>query len=287
MTDRMKDLSVRTLSGIALAALVVGATLWSKWSFGALMFFVVIGGTAEFYRLCRRCGIAPMEGMGIVSAAGLFLLSFNVFMQFGGSGVQPSTGAAVFGTILFLLLMVPTAFVCELWRKSATPIANVAATFMGVLYVALPVSLLIYVPLLFAEGEWQPWIMLCYIFIIWVNDVFAYLVGVCFGKHRMCSRISPKKSWEGFFGGVTASVIAGVVCGYLLGGDMVVWGVLALIVSVTGVAGDFVESLFKRSAGVKDSGAIMPGHGGFLDRFDAMLISAPYAFVYLLILGNC
>ena len=106
MTDRMKDLSVRTLSGIALAALVVGATLWSKWSFGALMFFVVIGGTAEFYRLCRRCGIAPMEGMGIVSAAGLFLLSFNVFMQFGGSGVQPSTGAAVLGTILFLLLMV-------------------------------------------------------------------------------------------------------------------------------------------------------------------------------------
>lgn len=287
MTDRMKDLSVRTLSGIALAALVVGATLWSKWSFGALMFFVVIGGTAEFYRLCRRCGIAPMEGMGIVSAAGLFLLNFNVFMQFGGSGVQPSTGAAVFGTILFLLLMVPTAFVCELWRKSATPIANVAATFMGVLYVALPVSLLIYVPLLFASGEWQPWIMLCYIFIIWVNDVFAYLVGVCFGRHRMCSRISPKKSWEGFFGGVTASVIAGVVCGYLLGGDMVVWGVLALIVSVTGVAGDFVESLFKRSAGVKDSGAIMPGHGGFLDRFDAMLISAPYAFVYLLILGNC
>lgn len=287
MTDRMKDLSVRTLSGIALAALVVGATLWSKWSFGALMFFVVVGGTAEFYRLCRRCGIAPMEGMGIVSAAGLFLLSFNVFMQFGGSGVQPSTGAAVFGTILFLLLMVPTAFVCELWRKSATPIANVAATFMGVLYVALPVSLLIYVPLLFASGEWQPWIMLCYIFIIWVNDVFAYLVGVCFGRHRMCSRISPKKSWEGFFGGVTASVIAGVVCGYLLGGDMVVWGVLALIVSVTGVAGDFVESLFKRSAGVKDSGAIMPGHGGFLDRFDAMLISAPYAFVYLLILGNC
>lgn len=287
MTDRMKDLSVRTLSGIALAAIVIGATLWSKWSFGALMFLVVIGGTAEFYRLCRRCGIAPMEGIGIVSAAGLFLLSFNIFMQFGGNGVQPSTGAAVFGTILFLLLMVPTAFVCELWRKSATPIANVAATFTGVLYVALPVSLLIYVPLLFDGGEWQPWIMLCYIFIIWVNDVFAYLVGVCFGKHRMCSRISPKKSWEGFFGGVTASVIAGVVCGYLLGGDMFVWGVLALIVSVTGVAGDFVESLFKRSAGVKDSGAIMPGHGGFLDRFDAMLVSAPYAFVYLLILGNC
>ena len=208
-------------------------------------------------------------------------------MQFGGNGVQPSTGAAVLGTVLFLLLMVPTAFVCELWRRSATPIANVAATFTGVLYVALPVSLLIYVPLLFADGEWQPWIMLCYIFIIWVNDVFAYLVGVCFGKHRMCSRISPKKSWEGFFGGVTASVIAGVVCGYLLGGDMFVWGVLALIVSVTGVAGDFVESLFKRSAGVKDSGAIMPGHGGFLDRFDAMLISAPYAFTYLLILGNC
>lgn len=287
MTDKMKNLSVRTLSGIVLAAIVIGATLWSKWSFGALMFFVTIGGTTEFYRLCRRCGIAPLEGIGIVSSAGLFLLSFHIFMQFGGSGVQTSTGAAVLGIMLFLLLIVPTAFVCELWRKSATPIANIASTFMGVLYVALPVSLLIYIPLLLTSGEWKPRIMLCYIFIIWVNDVFAYLVGVCFGKHRMCSRISPKKSWEGFFGGVMAAVIAGVVCGYLLGGNMLVWGVLALIVSVTGVAGDFVESLFKRSAEVKDSGAILPGHGGFLDRFDAMLVSAPYAFVYLLILGNC
>lgn len=287
MTDRMKDLSVRTLSGIVLAAVVIGATLWSKWSFGALMFFITIGGTAEFYRLCRGCGIAPLEGVGIVSSAGLFLLSFHVFMQFGGGVVEPSTGAAVLGTILFLLLTVPTTFVCELWRKSATPIANVAATFMGVLYVALPMSLLIYVPLLFGEGEWKPCIMLCYIFIIWVNDVFAYLVGVCFGKHRMSSRISPKKSWEGFAGGVTAAVLAGVMCGWLLDGDMLVWGVLALIVSVTGVAGDFVESMFKRSAGVKDSGAILPGHGGFLDRFDAMLVSAPYAFVYLLLLGNC
>lgn len=287
MTDRMKDLSVRTLSGIVFAALVIGATLWSKWSFGALMLLVAIGGTTEFYRLCRRCGIAPLECIGTVSAAGLFLLSFQIFMQFGSGGVQPSTGAAVLGTILFLLLAVPTAFACELWRKSATPIANVAATFMGVLYVALPMSLLIYIPLLLTSGEWKPEIMLCYMFIIWVNDVFAYLVGVCFGRHRMSPRISPKKSWEGFAGGITASAVAGAVFGYLLDGNMAVWIVLALIVSVTGVAGDFVESLFKRSAGVKDSGSIIPGHGGFLDRFDAMLLSAPYAFVYLLILGNC
>jgi phosphatidate cytidylyltransferase len=129
--------------------------------------------------------------------------------------------------------------------------------------------------------------MLAYLSIIWANDVFAYLVGVAFGRHRMAERISPKKSWEGFVGGIIGAVAVAVGASFLLGGNPCVWGGLAVIVAVTGVAGDFVESLFKRSVGVKDSGAVIPGHGGVLDRFDALFISVPYAFVYLLIVANC
>lgn len=278
----MKDLTVRTLSGLVLVALVFGCTLWSQWSFGALMLVVTVGGTLEFYKLCRSCGTAPLRGIGVAMAVAMFALNFVVFKQFGHTA-QPSAGAAVLGLLLYIVVMVPTTFACELWHKHPTPLTNVATTLAGVLYVALPVSLLLYIPILLT-GEWQPWTMLCYIIIVWANDVCAYLVGVCIGRHHMCERISPKKSWEGFFGGVAGAVLMGALCGWLLDGNIAVWCILALIIASTGVAGDFVESLFKRSAGVKDSGAIMPGHGGFLDRFDALLLSAPYAFVFLLIL---
>ncbi len=280
----MKDLMVRTLSGAVLATVVIGGTLWSRWSFGALMLIVVIGGTMEFYKLCRKCGSAPLVGIGIISAVAFFALNFTIFMQFGQTA-QLSTGAAVLGLLLYILIMVPTTFACELWHRHPTPIANVATTFAGVLYVALPVSLLLYVPILLT-GAWSAQAMLCYIVIVWVNDVFAYLTGGCIGRHHMCERISPKKSWEGFVGGVIAAVVAGLLCGHFMEGNAVLWGGLAFVVAVTGVAGDFVESLFKRSAGVKDSGAILPGHGGFLDRFDALLLSAPYAFIYLVIFEN-
>ena len=103
------------------------------------------------------------------------------------------------------------------------------------------------------------------------------------GRHRLFERLSPKKSWEGFFGGVAGAVAAGVAAGWQLGGSLWAWGGLALVVAATGVLGDLTESMFKRAAGVKDSGRSIPGHGGVLDRFDAVLLSAPFALVYLLL----
>ena len=124
--------------------------------------------------------------------------------------------------------------------------------------------------------------MIFFIFIIWANDVFAYLVGMSIGRTKLCERLSPKKSWEGFFGGVIGAVAMGLVAARMLGGSYAEWAVLALIASVTGVLGDLVGSMFKRAAGVKDSGTLIPGHGGVLDRFDAMLLAAPFVFVYML-----
>ena len=139
-----------------------------------------------------------------------------------------------------------------------------------------------YIPLLLAGNEWQPWYFLFYLFIVWANDVFAYLVGVTMGKHRLCERISPKKSWEGFFGGILGAIGVGALGAYFLDGRYEIWICLAVIIAITGVLGDLVESMFKREAGVKDSGNIMPGHGGVLDRFDALLVSAPFAFIFVL-----
>ena len=278
---KMKNLMVRTLSGLVLVAVFVGAVLGSQWSFGALLLLILVGGQTEFYKLARETGLSPQRWMGLAVGVLLFALNFIVFRQFSRS-VTDEAGGAVLYLLLYIGLLLPTLFVCELFRRSATPLANLGATLLGVLYVAVPLSLLLYVPVLAGDGVWRPETVLCYIFIIWANDVFAYLVGMTFGRHRLCERLSPKKSWEGFFGGLAGAVATGLAAAYALDTNYWVWGGLALVASLSGVAGDLVESMFKREAGVKDSGQVIPGHGGVLDRFDALLLSAPFVFVYML-----
>ena len=281
----MKNLMVRTLSGLVLVAVFVGAVLGSQWSFGALLLLILVGGQTEFYKLARETGLSPQRWMGLAVGVLLFALNFIVFRQFSRS-VTDEAGGAVLYLLLYIGLLLPTLFVCELFRRSATPLANLGATLLGVLYIAVPLSLLLYVPVLAGDGVWRPETVLCYIFIIWANDVFAYLVGMTFGRHRLCERLSPKKSWEGFFGGLAGAVATGLAAAYALDANYWVWGGLALVASLSGVAGDLVESMFKREAGVKDSGQVIPGHGGVLDRFDALLLSAPYVFLYLLLVGR-
>lgn len=283
MSDKLKNLLVRTLSGAVLLLVVVGALLWSKWSAGALFAVIMLGGLVEFYRLCRKRGVEPMYSVGVATSVALFALTFAVFSQWGTPATD-NTARIVLGALLYVMLIVPTTFVCELWRKSPTPIANIATTFMGVIYVALPMAGILFIPQLLV-GEWSAWAMLAFISIIWVNDVFAYLVGVTIGKHRLCERISPKKSWEGFFGGLVGAVGVSVLFGHLFGGNLLVWGGLGLVMALSGVAGDLVESLMKREADVKDSGKMMPGHGGFLDRFDALLLAVPFALFYLIVIS--
>ena len=282
---KMKNLMVRTLSGLVLVAVFVGAVLGSQWSFGALLLLILVGGQTEFYKLARETGLSPQRWMGLAVGVLLFALNFIVFRQFSRS-VTDEAGGAVLYLLLYIGLLLPTLFVCELFRRSATPLANLGATLLGVLYVAVPLSLLLYVPVLAGDGVWRPETVLCYIFIIWANDVFAYLVGMTFGRHRLCERLSPKKSWEGFFGGLAGAVATGLAAAYALDANYWVWGGLALVASLSGVAGDLVESMFKREAGVKDSGQVIPGHGGVLARFDALLLSAPYVFLYLLLVGR-
>ena len=280
---KLKELAVRTASGVVMLLLFIGALVWSKWSAGALFAVILIGGLLEFYRLCRKKGVQPMSSVGVATSLAIFALAFAVFLQWGSPATE-TTARIVLGALLYTMLIVPTTFVCELWRKSATPIANIATTFMGVIYVALPMAMLLYIPQMLV-GKWSAWAMLAFVSIIWINDICAYLVGVSIGKHRLCERISPKKSWEGFFGGLIGAVGFAVLFGHLFGGNLVVWGGLGLVAALAGVAGDLIESLIKREVDVKDSGSMMPGHGGFLDRFDALFLATPFALFYLIVMS--
>ena len=280
----MRNLLIRAASGVVLFGIVLGAILWSKWSFAALLMAIIVGGQIEFYRMAQKAGYWPQRAMGVASGILIFIVAYALMWHVDKSSELDSVYLMITGgLVLYIILLLPLMFICELFRKSATPIANIATTLMGVVYVAMPLSLLLFIPLLLGGGEWKPWTLLFYIVIIWANDVFAYLFGISFGKHRLFERISPKKSWEGFVGGLVGAMAMGYLAATIMGGDHVEWIGMALIAAITGVFGDLVESLFKRSVDVKDSGQVIPGHGGWLDRFDALLLSVPFAFIYLVI----
>lgn len=289
MSDKLKNFIVRTLSGVVMLAVVLGAILASEWSFIALMALITVGGMWEFYNFAEKAGYQPMRLLGLFGGVTIITIGISLFTIFSfGNNTLDGIFAPIFAlAIIVLLLLIPLMFVCELYRKSPTPIANIGSTIMGMFYVALPLSLLILIPAilgtLIGKGGWNPWIVIFYIFIIWANDVFAYLFGITLGRHRLFERISPKKSWEGFFGGLIGAMAMGYVAALILDADTTIWIGLALVAALSGVFGDLVESLFKRSVDLKDSGSFIPGHGGWLDRFDALIFSAPFAFVYVTI----
>lgn len=267
-----REVFVRTLSGLGLLIVVVAAVLFSGYTFAALMAVIGVGSMWEFYRLGAAAGASPQRWycvfIGALTIVGGFL---------SASGIMPAVWMAA------LVPLIAAVFVAELYRRRGNPLVNVSVSLAGLIYAALPMTLISFIA--YGDGEYNPYIILAYIFTVWVNDIFAYLTGIAFGRHRLFERISPKKSWEGFFGGLVFSAVFTMLCGHLLGGNLLIWMGFGLIVVISGVFGDLVESMFKRAGGVKDSGKIMPGHGGFMDRFDALLLSAPFIYCYFLIFG--
>ena len=229
-------------------------------------------------------GTVPQRWLGIVASAMLVMAAAAFAYAFYDTHNDNTIIISVAALLVFFVL-VAMMFVVEVFRAKETPLLNIATTAMGVVYVAVPLSLMCFVPILanINSETWNPWAFLCYLFIVWGNDVFAYLVGISIGKHKMCPRLSPKKSWEGFFGGVLGSLAMGALGAYIVDGNYLLWIGLAAVVSLSSVVGDLAESMFKRDAGVKDSGNFIPGHGGMLDRFDALILSAPFAFIYLIV----
>ncbi len=269
---KWKNLITRTLSGVVYVALVIGSLLWCAEAFAAVMAFAMMVCMHEFYSISRTLGVKPQYVLGMVSAAVMFAACYVLFF-FGLSGIN--TCAKLVFTLIPLFTLV---FFVELFRKSAAPFTNIAYTVLGIMYVAFPFSLMNGV---YSVGGMH--LMLSFFILLWANDTFAYLFGITLGKHKLFPSISPKKSWEGYVGGILSVVVFSYILHRAFEDiPLVHMVVVGVIISVTAVLADLVESMLKRSAGVKDSGNIMPGHGGLLDRFDAALLSLPLVFAYIM-----
>ncbi len=266
----MSNLVQRTITGIIFLVLVVGAIALSKYSFFILFEFIIIGAMYEFYTLAEKKKFGPQKIYGIV--IGTMVFAANFFF------VQSDISSEIFLGIIPLIISV---FIIELYRKSEYAFVNIGFTLLGVLYIAVPFSFANY--LVFTHGNMYNFqLLLGFFFLTWSFDTLAYVFGVSFGKHRLFERISPKKSWEGFIGGLVSSIgIAYLISLFFTQLDFIYWAGLSVLIAVFGTYGDLVESSFKRNIDEKDSGSILPGHGGILDRFDSVFFTLPLFYLYL------
>lgn len=265
----MNNFLKRTLTAAAFVAVLLGATWYSYLTFSLLFFVVTVLGLWEFYSLSEKGGNHPQKIAGTLAGAVLFVS--NALVVYGHYDLRL---LALNIPLLFLV------FIAELFTKKANPFGNIGWTFLGIFYVAFPFSLLHHI--LSIGGTYSYEILFGCWFILWSNDSGAYMAGSAFGKNKLFPRVSPGKSWEGSIGGaIVACLVTYIISGWYTGITRTDWFVIASILIVIGTLGDLVESLYKRSLNVKDSGTLLPGHGGILDRFDSLLMAIPFVFTYL------
>lgn len=268
----MNNFYKRSLTGIVFVLVLGGGILINPFTFFALIAVIVTLGIAEFYRLIDTTTVKANQTLGI--ATSLLLLTVACLY---------ALGYATAAWFWMVSPLISATFIAELYRKHSTPFQNIAITLFGVIYIAVPFALLILLG--FPEqtfSGYKPSLVIGFFFLLWANDTGAYLTGISIGKHPMFPRISPKKSWEGFTGGLLFTLlIAFIISKYFIALQRLDWIIIAIIICIFGVWGDLIESMLKRSLNIKDSGNILPGHGGILDRFDSVLFSAPIVFVYL------
>ncbi len=252
--------------GIAmLASLLLGETV-----FLIFYLFLSMATLFEYFRLVGSEQYTPQLPSGIALGTLLFIIFSSI-----------ARGSLEYKLLALCIPVVILIYIIELYRKTEKPFQNIALTILGPVYVVVPFGL--YLCLAFLDGTFNFQYPLGLLLLIWANDTGAYLFGVKFGKNRLFERHSPKKSWEGFFGGLFITLIAaGILSQYFTALNLNNWLIVGLIASVVGTFGDLTESMLKRSLNTKDSGGLLPGHGGLLDRFDSLFFAAPLVYFYLL-----
>ncbi len=275
----------RAITGIIFVGVLIGCILGGPISFSLLFALITALTIHEFGVIISKQPDVEIN-KPICMLAGVFL-----FFGFAYLGVMPGQ-TEILIPYLFLIIYL---LVSELYLKKKNPLNNWAYAMMSQIYIALSFAMLNVLAYhsIGNEGElsnyqvqYNPILPLSIFIFTWINDTGAYCTGMLFGKHRLFERISPKKSWEGSIGGGVFSIIAAIVMAhYFPFMPISIWIGLALTVVIFGTLGDLTESLLKRTIGIKDSGNILPGHGGMLDRFDSTLMAIPAAVVYLYIIS--
>lgn len=272
MADKkFNNLPQRLATGLLGSAGVIFGVAYSNWTYFLVFFIICLFSILEFYKLIGLDGMHPQKAFGIFSGLVIFSLSFFV---------EKGTIPHKFYFLIFPL--VSLVFVIKLYKKfERKPFTNIAITFLGIFYTTVPFALL-NVAVFEHNQEYNYQIILGSLLILWATDTGAYFAGTYFGKRKLFERISPKKSWEGFAGGAAlAMALAYGVSIYFTSLAQWQWLCIGWIIIIGGTYGDLVESLLKRSIEIKDSGTSLPGHGGFLDRFDGLFISAPFIVAFL------
>ncbi|MBC6491144.1 phosphatidate cytidylyltransferase [Flavihumibacter stibioxidans] len=266
----------RAFTALIFVAVMLTGLLWNQWSFFILFTIVHFGCWVEYQRLVAKfepdyAAITPFHRYGVMLAGWCFLLVFTSDEFSAGS---LSLHAIGWWMGLLFLFMLP---ITELLFSRNIQLKNIRYSALGLLYISLSWGLLIS---LRTKPDYGYLLPLGIIFSIWINDTMAYLVGSMIGKTPL-SAISPKKTWEGTIGGIIISIAAMCLLAWYTNLPILHTGIIATISAVAGTFGDLLESKLKRMAGVKDSGQIMPGHGGFMDRFDSLLFATPFVWLYV------
>lgn len=274
--SKYSNLTQRIITGLLGAAGIIAAICFGPWTYFAIFFFICVSSLWEFYKLVGMDGMAPQKTFGTICGIFVFAISFLIEMDYIG-----------YQYYFLIFPLISFVYMIKLYKKfERKPFTNIAFTFLGIFYVAVPFTLLNIAA--FEHGVYNYQIIFGCLFILWASDTGAYFAGTFFGKRKLFERISPKKSWEGFFGGAALAMAFAVGQKFFFESigqqstlTLTDWIMVGLIIIIGGTFGDLVESLLKRSIEIKDSGDSLPGHGGFLDRFDGLLISAPFIVAYI------
>jgi len=255
--------------------LIFGVILWGRAAFLVLVDIILVMALWEFYSLAEQKGFFPLKFLGILS---VLAISSTLYIYHGRWMTE----------LLFVILFVILSL--ELFHGKANALANAAITLFGILYISLFSSLILIRELPARSSlnyRMGGWLVILIFSTIWICDTVAYFYGSRFGKHPLFKRVSPNKTWEGAIAGFVFGIIAAVGLHYIFVPSLSTIDsmMIGVIVGILGQISDLIESLYKRDAGVKDSSNILPGHGGFLDRFDSPILVGPCVYIYLLLIG--
>lgn len=265
----------RAITGLFFIIVMIGSNLLGPYVFSVFYLLLSLFCLLEFYKLVKQGGLEPERFTGaLVGVITFFFFAANCYFP-------------AYKFILLLPVLLSFIPIGELYKKSTVPFTNIGFTYLGLLMSVVPFIFFHAMAFTRGDGVFNFHVPLGFLIMLWSNDTGAYLVGSKFGRNKLFERHSPKKSWEGFIGGILICALAAYILSrFYVEYSVLQWIIMSLIISNFGTMGDLVESMFKRSLNVKDSGGILPGHGGLLDRFDGLLMAAPIVYAYLYLISN-